>query len=370
MRKDRLYLLTFLGITLIFLIISSVAVRYFVQFSVDKVLETHLEFSKREAREVASLLGAYLKSGVTKDTAIVSLQNSIETTNRTTGFVSMFNWSGKIVCHPDIKVVGQSISPEESFVSSVGDDLTSKDFYSLLQNKEEVGGVRDFEDNAQESEVVYLYPVKNSDWIIAAHVNTQLVMTQISDLRSKFYTILIIMGLVMVVTSVVTVRLIGSAYEKELEEKNVELSNEVVNLVKLNKAVDAYQQKVVVQSTEEDIEDENSSKRRILTYHRNELRPVSTEEIAYIYTESTITYVVCIDSKRSTSNLSLDELISNLDGNYFFRANRQFIIAISAIEKIVKYGNNQLKILINPNSELDIIISKNRAAEFKQWLNL
>ncbi len=369
MRKDHLYLLTFLGITLIFLIISSVAVRYFVKFSVDKVLETQLEFGKREAREVASLLGDHLKSGVAKDTAIISLQNSIENTSRTTGFVSMFDWSGKIVCHPDIKVVGQSISPKESFVSSIGDDLTSKDFYGLLENKEEGGGIRDFENTSQESEVVYLHPVQNSDWIIAAHVNTQLVMTQISDLRSKFYNILIIMGLVMIVTSVVIVRLIGSTYENKLEEKNVKLSNEVDNLAKLNSALDAYQQKAIGQS-DETSEDDNSSKRRILTFHRNELRPVSTEEIAYIYTESTITYVVCIDSKRSVSNASLDELISNLDRNHFFRANRQFIIAISAIEKIVKYGNNQLKILINPNSELDIIISKNRAAEFKQWLNL
>ncbi|MFT5735696.1 MAG: DNA-binding LytR/AlgR family response regulator [Maribacter sp.] len=369
MRKDRLYLLTFLGITVIFLIISSVAVRYFVQFSVDKVLETHLEFSKREAREVALLLGAHLESGILKDTVSASFQNSIENSNKSTGFVSMFNWSGKIVCHPDIKMVGQNISPDESFVSSVGDDLTSKDFYSLLQRKEEVGGIRDFEDTNQESEVVYLYPVQNSDWIIAAHVNTQLVITQINDLKGKFHTILIIMGLVMIVTSVVTVRLIGSMYENKLEEKNIKLSNEVVNLVKLNNAVNEYQQKVVVQSTAFS-EDDNAAKTRILTYHRNELRPVPTGEIAYIYTESTITYVVCIDAKRSTSNLSLDELISNLDGNHFFRANRQFIIAISAIEKIVKYGNNQLKILINPNSELDIIISKNRAAEFKQWLNI
>ncbi|MDT0607777.1 LytTR family transcriptional regulator [Croceitalea rosinachiae] len=368
MRKDRLYLLTFLAVTLIFLIISSVAVGYFVKFSVDKVLQTQLEFSKREAREVASLIETQLKNGILKDTVAVALQESIENTDQTTGFVSMFNWSGKIVCHPDVKTIGESISPEQSFVSSVSDNLTSKDFYNLLRNKEEAGGIRDFEDDLQESEVVYLYPVKNSDWIIAAHANTQLVMAQISDLRSKFYTILIIMGLVMIVSSVLAVRLIGSTYEKRLEAKNLKLSNEVVNLAKLNSAVDAYQQKVVEKSVVNLNDD--SIKKRILTYHRNELRPVSTEDIAYIYTESTITYVVCIDTKRSTSNSSLDELFSNLDSTYFFRANRQFIIAISAIEKIVKYGNNQLKILVNPNSEVDIIISKNRASEFRQWLNL
>lgn len=370
MRKDRLYLLTFLAVTLIFLIISSVAVGYFVKFSVDKVLQTQLEFSKREAREVASLIGTQLQNDILKDTVIVSLQASIENTDQTTGFVSMFDWSGKIVCHPDVKIIGESISPEQSFVSSVSDNLTSKDFYKLLQSKQEVGGIRDFEDDLQESEVVYLYPVKNSDWIVAAHANTELVMAQISDLRSKFYTILIIMGLVMIVSSVAAVRLIGSTYEKRLEANNLKLSNEVVSLAKLNSAVDAYQQKVVVEQSVVNIDDDVSTKKRILTYHRNELRPISTEDIAYIYTESTITYVVCIDTKRSTSNSSLDELFSNLDSTYFFRANRQFIIAISAIEKIVKYGNNQLKILVNPNSEVDIIISKNKASEFKQWLNL
>jgi len=369
MRKDRLYLLTFLAVTLIFLIISSVAVGYFVKFSADKVLQTQLEFSKREAREVASLIVTQLENGILKDTVIGSLQESIENTDQTTGFVSMFDWSGKIVCHPDVKTIGESISPEQSFVSSVSDNLTSKDFYNLLQGKQEAGGIRDFQDDLEESEVVYLYPVKNSDWIVAAHANTHLVMAQISDLRSKFYTILIIMGLVMIVSSVMAVRLIGSTYEKRLEVKNLKLSNEVISLAKLNSAVDAYQQKVVEQSTLS-LEEDVSAKKRILTYHRNELRSVSTEDIAYIYTESTITYVVCIDTKRSTSNSSLDELFSNLDSTYFFRANRQFIIAISAIEKIVKYGNNQLKILVNPNSEVDIIISKNRASEFKQWLNL
>ena len=79
--------------------------------------------------------------------------------------------------------------------------------------------------------------------------------------------------------------------------------------------------------------------------------------------------VVCADGSRSTTNLSLDELFAQLDDSYFFRANRQFIISIASINKIVKYGNNQLKIIVNPGSEISILISKNRAAQFKKWLN-
>ena len=97
--------------------------------------------------------------------------------------------------------------------------------------------------------------------------------------------------------------------------------------------------------------------------------PVTIDEIAYIYTENTITYVICTDGKRSTTNLSLDELYAQFDESYFFRANRQFIISIASIDKIVKYGNNQLKIIVSPGSDTSIIISKNKASQFKSWLN-
>jgi DNA-binding LytR/AlgR family response regulator len=63
-------------------------------------------------------------------------------------------------------------------------------------------------------------------------------------------------------------------------------------------------------------------------------------------------------------------MISNLNPQLFFRANRQFIISITAIDKIIKYGNSQLKIVLKGKVTEEIIISKNKAAEFKQWLNL
>lgn len=373
MRKDRLYLLTFLSLSLVFLIISSVAIRYFVNVAADKVLETQLEFSKREAKQTALLIGSQLDNEISKEVTIANTQKSIENSNLDAGFVSVFDWSGKIVCHPDIKQLGQNVSTGESFVSSVSDDLTSEDFYNWLENNEDLVDGAGVDDDNSTSEVVYIYPVKNSDWIVGAHANTHKVSQQIKTLRNNFQNILLVMGFLFILSSVLIVRLIGSRYEKNLELKNEKLSDEIVSLSKLNRAVDTYQQKVIEQPLvdTEDVDDTDTmAKKRILTYIRHELMPVSTQDIAYIYTESTITYVVCFDGKRSTSNSSLDELYANLDNTYFFRANRQFIIAISAIDKIVRYGNNQLKILINPNSEVDIIISKNKAAEFKKWLNL
>ncbi|WP_188373336.1 LytR/AlgR family response regulator transcription factor [Winogradskyella haliclonae] len=368
MRKDKLYLLTFLSLSLVFLIISSVAIRYFVNEAAEKVLETQLEFSQREAKQVAMLIGNQLENGMSKEVSIKSIQQSIENSNLDAGFVSVFNWSGDIVCHPDVKQLGQSISNKESFISSVSDKVTSQDLYKLLQKREDIDDTPSLKNN-QDSEVIFIYPVANSDWIVGAHANTFKVSQQIKKIRSNFQIILLVMGFLFILSSVLIVRLIGSKYEKKLEIKNEKLSDEIINLSKLNSALDTYQQQVSDRSLlNEDVD--SSTKKRILTYVRNELVSVSTEDIAYIYTDMGITYVLCSDGKRSTSNSSLDELYTNLDNTYFFRANRQFIIAISSIDKIVKYGNNQLKILINPSSEVDIIISKNKAAEFKKWLNL
>ncbi|MDB2606223.1 LytTR family transcriptional regulator [Zobellia sp.] len=364
MRKDKLYFLTFLSITVLYVAIASVALHYLIKASTHELLQTHLEFSKKEAKTFATFVSHQLANGVEKDSVISHIQTSLKGTDFEMGFLSMYDWSGRVVCHPDIKNVGQPASTSKSFVSSVTDDLSADSFSDLLKARQEELG--DLDHN---SEVIYLYPVQNSDWIVAAHANINHISSQLSGVRKRFYTIFLVMGLVVILSYVIIVRLLGSAYEKRLELQNQKLEDEVINLSKLNRAVGDYQQMVIEKMPASETND-NGVKKRILTYVRNELLPIPIEEIAHVYTENTITYVVCIDGRRSTTNLSLDELFSNLDESYFFRANRQFIIAISAINKIVKYGNNQLKILVNPNSEVDIIISKNRASEFKQWLNL
>ncbi|MEM9647306.1 MAG: LytTR family transcriptional regulator [Bacteroidota bacterium] len=362
MRKDRLYFLTFISIALIYALISSIALHYLNKSGTLTLLQTYMEFSKNEAKTFATLVSHQMSTNPNKEKVIQNVQQSLEETDQDIGYLSILDWSGKIVCHPDIKNVGRIAGASESFVSSVTEELTLTSFYEQLKTRMDEIGMANLEN---ESEVIHLYPVAGTDWIVAVHVGLDKIHLRLNELKNRFYLIFLVMGLIVVLSYVLTVRWIGSKYEKRLELKNQQLEDEVVNLSKLNRAVGDYQQKV----NQEESSDQQS-KRRILTYVRNELLPIPTEEIAQIYTENTITYVVCFDGRRTTSNSSLDELFSQLDNAHFFRANRQFIIAISSIDKIVRYGNNQLKILVNPDSEQNIVISKNKAAEFKQWLNL
>lgn len=373
MRKDRLYFFTFLSVAVVYIIIVSIAFAYLVKESSYRLHQTQLEFSKKEVKSFSILVSQQLAHGVPKDSVIENVQKSLNGTNLQMGFLSIYDWSGKIVAHPDIKNVGQFASPNNSYVSSVKDDLNAEAFYNLLRTDVKETSIDGSKDSIDTSKVIALQPIENSDWIVAGHANIDSISNQITDFKRQFSVVFLVMGLLIVFSSVIILRLLGSLYEKRLELKNEKLEDEVINLSKLNRAVGDLQQKVSEKETNEvdtGESDSSNTKKRILTYVRNELIPIPTEEIAYIYTENTITYVVCADGRRSTTNLSLDELFSQIDDSYFFRVNRQFIVAISSIDKIVKYGNNQLKILVTPASDTLVIISKNRAAQFKQWLNL
>ena len=362
MKKDKLYFLTFLSIAVIFLLIAAIASQYFIRVSANQLIEVQVESSKREANEVAKFIDFQLSSGIKKEEVIKNIQKIITDSNSDTWFISVFNWGGKEVCHPDITKVGQVVNSNQTLLSSLKEKNNSDDLYDILVKR------KSNSNTAISFEVIHISPIKNSDLIVAANVNVNSIQTQMSVLKRNFYLIFLIMGILVIVLSFVAVRVIGSAYEKQLELKNSNLATEVINLSKLNTDLVSYKEKVVEENpVEETLE---IAKTRILTYVRNELVPIPIKDIAYVYTENTITYVVCFDGKRSTTNASLDDMYSNLDATLFFRANRQFIISITAIDKIIKYGKSQLKILLQSKTSEEIIISKNKAAEFKQWLNI
>lgn len=364
MRKDRLYFLTIISITFVFLIIAVVAAQYFVKASANQLIETQIESSKREANEIASMLDFQLENNLDKNSIIKNLQEAIEKTNTDNWFITVINWSGKKICDPDITKIGLEINSNAQLLSSLGEKYNSNDLYDLL-----LKNPSNF--NELVSEVIHIAPTKNSDLIVAANVNINGIKKQMKKLKYNFYIIFLIMGVLVTVLSSLVVRIIGSRYEKQLELKNSNLTSEIINLSKLNTDLISYKEKIV--KLAEDPESEEGiekNKKRILTYIRNELVPVLIKDIEYVYTENTITYVVCLDGKRSTTNSSLDDMYTNFDTNLFFRANRQFIISISAIDKIIRYGNSQLKIVLNSETPEEIIISKNKAAEFKQWLNI
>lgn len=361
MKKDRLYFLTFIAISIVFLIVSIIASRYFIKSSANQLIEAQVESSKREVNEIAKMLDFQLESNINKEKVLENLQQIIDKTDNNSWYISVFNWGGKEVCHPDKTKVGQVVDSDQSLLLSLNENNNLNNLYDLLTQKNI---------NAT-SEIIYIVPLKKSDLIVAANVQIKNINNQLKALKTNFQLIFLIMGLTVIVLSFFLVRIIGSTYEKELEQQNSSLTNEVVNLSKLNSDLFSYKEKIAMVDLKNSADDTlDKEKKRLLTYIRNELVPILIDDIAFVYTENSITFVVNFDGNKSISNSSLDEVFTQLNPTLFFRANRQFIISINSIDKILKYGNSQLKIMLHINTTDDIIISKNKASEFKKWLNM
>lgn len=75
------------------------------------------------------------------------------------------------------------------------------------------------------------------------------------------------------------------------------------------------------------------------------------------------------DAKEQAVSYTMDELEEQLDPAVFFRANRQYLINIKSLESIHNYFNGKLKLMLVPPAAADIHISKEKASQFKKWLD-
>lgn len=358
MKKDRLYLYIVVTVSIIALVVGFFTVRLFVDVSTNKIFEVQINSSKREAIEFSKLISFQLENNIAKDSLVINIQKSIENTNLETGFICMLDWSGILVCHPDPKQIGKESASNSSFVQSVKKELSSDDFDKLL-HKEKNGEVN--------SEIIYLHPVKNSDWIIAASVNISVIQNQINQLKQRIVFIHTISSFLIILSILLLIRFFNKSYVKAIEEKNEILIDKVLELSKMNTNLVTDTKKAKTDNIKSD--SKSIPKNRIITYLRNQIITIDIKDIAFVNIENTITTVTNLKGIKHTSNSNLEDLYNSFDKTQFFRVNRQYIVSINAIDQILRYGNSQLKITTKPVSETDIIISKNKAASFKKWLN-
>ena len=106
-----------------------------------------------------------------------------------------------------------------------------------------------------------------------------------------------------------------------------------------------------------------------LVHHRDELIPIKTEKIAYLYIDNGIVKAVTKEKQTHIIEQKLEDIENELDPSNFYRLNRQFIVQRDAISGIKQYFNGKLIVNVIPTYEERVIVSKAKAAEFKNWMN-
>jgi DNA-binding LytR/AlgR family response regulator len=109
-------------------------------------------------------------------------------------------------------------------------------------------------------------------------------------------------------------------------------------------------------------------KKRFLVTYQQKLLSVAVEEIAYFFSDNRFIFFKTFDNRKFLVEYRMDELEAILDRQLFFRINRSYIISINCITVIYTYPGNRYKINLTPAAEKEMIVSRERIANFKKWL--
>lgn len=97
-------------------------------------------------------------------------------------------------------------------------------------------------------------------------------------------------------------------------------------------------------------------------------KPIS--EIAYFFADGKNAYLVSKrENRKYMIDYSLEELDKLLDPKIFFRINRKFILCIDSVFEVRGSMSTRMEIRLNQPCEYELSVSRDRAHNFKSWLD-
>ena len=109
-------------------------------------------------------------------------------------------------------------------------------------------------------------------------------------------------------------------------------------------------------------------KERYLIRFNDRIIPLSTDSIAYIYSEEKNNWLVTFDGQKYIIDSSLDIVSEELNPAKFFRISRGCIISMKAITSIIKQPGGRLRIIPDPPVTFEMTVSRSRVDDFLAWL--
>lgn len=110
-------------------------------------------------------------------------------------------------------------------------------------------------------------------------------------------------------------------------------------------------------------------KEKFVVKIRSNWLPVFTKDIACFYREN-LNYLFTFNGEKYIVDFTtLDEIEELLDPKIYYRANRQSIIHIDAIQSIKPQDNQKLVVTLKAPLKMELDISREKAPAFKKWFD-
>lgn len=99
-----------------------------------------------------------------------------------------------------------------------------------------------------------------------------------------------------------------------------------------------------------------------------QLKVISIDEIECFYSENKGTYIHTIDNRDYLIDSTLEVVEAEINPKDFYRVSRKFIVPLKAVKEILVYSNSRLKIILPTYKDDEVIVSRERVSNFKEWI--
>lgn len=144
--------------------------------------------------------------------------------------------------------------------------------------------------------------------------------------------------------------------------------NELCTAVEKLRLTDKQDSGPVQKNMEGLLNDTFQYRERFLVCKGDELIVLYADDINYFCVEDNHVFAFT-DTASYQLTTTMNALEQELDPDKFFRINRQYIANIKAIKKISMFFSSKLIVRIKGCKDNNIIISKEKSAQFKKWLD-
>ncbi len=110
-------------------------------------------------------------------------------------------------------------------------------------------------------------------------------------------------------------------------------------------------------------------KKSFLVFKHNKYFTVSIEKIAFFYVKYESSVIACFDGQEYFVSHSLDQIQTLLNGNEFFRLNRQYLINFNSIKEVEHYFARKLLVNLTVPVTDKLLITKEKVTGFLRWLD-
>lgn len=107
---------------------------------------------------------------------------------------------------------------------------------------------------------------------------------------------------------------------------------------------------------------------RFLVKQGQKMISINTDQVAYFLASNKLNYIITKEKQKFMIDQTLEEIEDMVDPKMFFRANRQLILSQDVVRAIYPWFKGKLKVDVTVPAEEEVLISREKATAFKEWM--